>query len=59
MDNHVELEPGRWGQFDVVVDGKQVISRRGGLLAKLFGRPWPSPDDVVTAVRAATQQPAG
>jgi hypothetical protein len=41
------------GQFEVVVDGRPVVSRKGGLIAKLVGRPWPSDDDVVTAVRDA------
>jgi hypothetical protein len=51
----VELERGRRGQFDVVVDGTVAVSRKGGLLAKLFGKPWPTPDDVVAAVRRQAQ----
>ena len=49
----VELEKGRQGQFEVIVNGQRVASRQGGLLAKLLNRPWPSGDDVVAAVRAA------
>lgn len=49
----VELEKGRQGQFEVIVNGRSVASRKGGLLAKLLNRPWPSRDDVVAAVRAA------
>jgi hypothetical protein len=49
----VELERGRQGQFEVMVNGRTVASRKGGLLAKLLNRPWPSGDDVVAAVRAA------
>ena len=49
----MELEKGRRGQFDIVVDGRSVVSRKGGLLAKLLGRPWPSAEDVVTVVREA------
>ena len=49
----VELEKGRQGQFEVIVNGRSVASRKGGLLAKLLNRPWPSGDDVVAAVRAA------
>jgi hypothetical protein len=30
-----------------------VIARKGGLLARLLGRPWPSDDDVLAAVRKA------
>ena len=49
----VELEKGRQGQFEVIVNGRTVASRKGGLLAKLLNRPWPNGDDVVAAVRAA------
>ena len=49
----VELEKGRQGQFEVIVNGRAVVSRKGGLLAKLLSRPWPGGDDVVAAVRAA------
>ena len=46
---------GRRGQFDVYVDGRMVVTRKGGLIAKLVGRPWPDPDDVIAAVRTAGQ----
>jgi hypothetical protein len=49
----VDLEKGRQGQFDVIVNGRSVASRKGGLLAKVLNRPWPSGEDVVAAVRAA------
>jgi len=49
----VELEKGRVGQFEVVVNGRIVASRKGGLVAKLVNRPWPKADDVVAAVRDA------
>ncbi len=55
----VELQKGRSGQFDIVVDGRPVVSRKGGLLAKLLGRPWPSDEDVLTAVRKAIEPAAG
>jgi hypothetical protein len=38
-----------------MVNGRPVASRKGGLLAKLFGTPWPTGDDVVAAVREALQ----
>lgn len=44
---------GRRGQFDVLVGGRVVATRKGGLVAKFTKRPWPDPDDVVAAVRAA------
>ena len=46
---------GRRGQFDVLVNGRMVATRKGGLIAKFTKRPWPDPDDVVAAVREATQ----
>jgi hypothetical protein len=52
----VELEKGRQGQFEVIVNGRLVASRKGGLLAKLLKRPWPDGDEVVAAVRAAVPQ---
>ena len=52
----VELEKGRHGQFDVLVDGRLVVSRKGGLLAKFTGKPWPDGEDVVSAVREALAQ---
>jgi hypothetical protein len=53
------MVPGRHGQFEIVVDGRTVIARKGGLVAKLVGRPWPDPDEVVRAIREAMGQPAG
>jgi hypothetical protein len=44
----------RRGQFDVFVDDRMVATRKGGLLAKLLKKPWPSSEDVVAAVRDAT-----
>ncbi len=38
------------------MDGRTVVSRKGGLLAKLLGRPWPNDEDVVAAVREAMQK---
>ena len=46
------------GQFDVRVDGRIVIERKGGLFAKLTRRPWPESSAVVDAVRAATVGPS-
>ena len=44
---------GHFGQFEVQVDGRTVVSRKGGLIAKLTGRPWPEDEDVLAAVRNA------
>jgi hypothetical protein len=55
LGKQVELEPGRFGQFDILVGGRAVVSRKGGLLAKLMGKPWPSDEEVVKAVADAMQ----
>lgn len=47
------MEKGHHGQFDILVDGRMVISRKGGLIAKFTGKPWPDHDEVVSSVRAA------
>jgi hypothetical protein len=52
----VELEKGRQGQFDVIVNGRLVASRKGGLLAKILNRLWPDGDDVIAAVRDTMQR---
>ena len=49
----VEMERGRHGQFDILVDDRMVVSRKGGLIAKFTGKPWPDHDDVVRVVREA------
>ena len=49
----VEMEKGHHGQFDILVDDRLVVSRKGGLIAKFTGKPWPDHDDVVASVRAA------
>jgi len=35
------------------VNGRTVVSRKGGVIAKLVSRPWPSADEVVAAVKTA------
>ena len=47
----VELEKGRHGRFDVMVNGRSAVSRKGGLVARLVKRPWPGGDEIVAAVR--------
>ncbi|HUJ14060.1 MAG TPA: hypothetical protein VL284_09765 [Thermoanaerobaculia bacterium] len=58
MNLPVELVKGGLGQFDVNVDGRTVVTRKGGLIAKLTGRPWPTDDAILSAVSAATQSGA-
>jgi len=55
----VELEKGGPGQFDVIVNGRVVASRKGGLIAKLVNRPFPSGESVVAAVREALERNLG
>ena len=40
----------------MLVDGRTVAGRKGGLIAKLTRRPWPSHEDVVAAVRDAVER---
>ena len=53
LGTDVAMEHGRMGQFEVRVGGRTVVSRKGGLIAKLTGKPWPPEDDVLDAVRTA------
>ena len=55
----VTLKDGRLGQFDVLVDGRVVVSRKGGLLAKLVRRPFPDDEEIVDAVRDALARGPG
>ena len=48
------MHKGRQGQFEIQVDDRTVVERKGGLIAKLTKRPWPSDQDVLDAVRKAT-----
>ena len=52
MGIEVATETGVRGQFDVVVNGQTVVSRKGGLLALLTKKPWPSNGDVLNAIRS-------
>jgi hypothetical protein len=38
----------------VLVGGRVVVTRKGGLIALVTRRPWPATADVVAAVREAT-----
>ena len=51
----VDMEKGHHGQFDILVDGRLVVSRKGGLIAKFTDKPWPDHDDVVRSVREALE----
>jgi hypothetical protein len=53
LDIPVELVKGRFGQFEVLVNGQTVASRKGGLVAKLINRPWPDEEEVIAAIRRA------
>lgn len=53
MNVQVEIEKGNRGQFDVLVNGKTVVSRKGGFFAMLFRKPWPKQEEVLNAVKAA------
>jgi hypothetical protein len=57
LDVPVQLEKGGHGQFDVEVNGRPVLSRKGGLIAKLVNRPWPAADEILTAVNEGLRIP--
>ena len=42
-----QLEKGRGGQFDIIVDGDVVAGRAGGLWKKLIGGSWPDEEAVI------------
>ena len=42
-----QLEKGRSGQFDIIVDGDVVAGRTGGLWEKLIGGGWPDEEAVI------------
>ena len=46
----VRLQPGKLGQFDVVVDGEVIASRGGGVLQRVLGGGWPDPQDVIARI---------
>ena len=41
LEAKLEVAPAR-GVFEIRIDGKAAISRKGGLLAMLFRKPWPT-----------------
>ena len=51
----MKRQPGKTGQFDVVVDGKVIASRGGNLLSKMLGGGWPDPEQVIAAIEALQQ----
>jgi hypothetical protein len=53
----VKRQPGKPGQFDVVVDGKVIASRGGSMMKRLLGGGWPDPGEVVEKIEAL-QQPS-
>jgi hypothetical protein len=53
-----DLQVGRTGQFDVLIDGEVVASREKGFLTRLLGGGWPDPRSVVDAVRDRQRTPA-
>ena len=50
------VETGSRGQFDVYVDDILAISRKGGLLALVTRKPWPTVEDVIQAILNAKDQ---
>ncbi len=46
------IQTGSRGQFDVLVNDQLVVSRKGGLLALLTRKPWPSHEAVLEAMES-------
>ena len=49
------IELGSRGQFDVFLNNKLIVTRKGGLIALLTRRPWPSVQDVIEKIQNAMQ----
>ena len=55
----VRRQPGKLGQFDVVVDGNVIASRGGNVLTKMLGGGgWPDPEQVIAKIEALQKQKA-
>jgi hypothetical protein len=55
----VQSRPGELGQYDVMVDGEVVATRRRSVLGTLFGGGWPTADDVLQAIAQRTGSSRG
>ena len=53
------IESGSRGQFDVYVGKQMVVTRKGGLLALLMKKPWPSVSSVVEAIKRSIKNTPG
>lgn len=51
MGEDVSISHGSLGQFDILVDGRVVSGRSGSILSHLFGKGWPSTEEVVQSIR--------
>ena len=52
FDVEADAESGKLGQFTVEVDGKVVLDRKKGLMTLLTKKPWPSVEEVITAIKS-------
>jgi selT/selW/selH-like putative selenoprotein len=52
FDADVEVEEGKLGQFDVLVDGKRVASRGESWAARMLPRDAPNASQVMAAIEA-------
>ncbi len=46
----VELQTGKTGQFDIVVDGKTVVTRGGNWFTQKFGAGYPKTESVLSEI---------
>lgn len=54
----VTRTPGGKGQFDVIADGQNVVSRGGNYLTRQFGAGYPDLEAVVQTLEARTARSA-
>ena len=45
------MMPGRSGQYEIVVDGETIASRKGGFVKRLLGGGWPDNEDILNKLQ--------
>ena len=50
LDLDAVAKPGRFGQFDVMVDGTRIVERGGNVLTRMLGAGYPDLGEVVEQI---------